>query len=89
MNEISAKIREVSTENWHAMTVSEVLERLESNPDGLSTSEAQTRLTEHGKNVLPEARRPSPIAIFSASFEARSFTFCSSQPHFPLLLIIL
>ncbi|MDI6829371.1 MAG: HAD-IC family P-type ATPase, partial [Armatimonadota bacterium] len=88
MNEISAKIREVSTENWHAMTVSEVLERLESNPDGLSTSEAQTRLTEYGKNVLPEARRPSPIAIFFSQFRspliyillvAASFSFVTNH----------
>lgn len=37
---------------WHARPESEVLERLRSGPDGLSSAEAGTRLREHGPNVL-------------------------------------
>jgi P-type Ca2+ transporter type 2C len=49
---------------WHGLEVSEVLERLGTDPaHGLSEDEAKRRLAEHGPNELQAARRISPWAI--------------------------
>lgn len=44
---------------WHALQVEEVLDQLQSAPQGLSTADAQTRLRETGPNRIERgARRP-------------------------------
>ncbi|MCL6519082.1 MAG: HAD-IC family P-type ATPase [Armatimonadetes bacterium] len=79
----------IGIKNWHAMTVSEVFEHLNSSPDGLSTAEAQARLAEFGQNELPEAPRPSHFTIFLGQFRspliyilliAASFSFITNHP---------
>lgn len=44
---------------WHALKTDEVLEKLETSRQGLTTAEAQTRLSAYGKNILPEVKRPT------------------------------
>jgi Cation transporter/ATPase, N-terminus len=41
---------------WHARSEAEVVAALDAGPDGLTSAEAQARLTRHGPNRLPEAR---------------------------------
>jgi magnesium-transporting ATPase (P-type) len=48
-----------STPPWHALSRDAVLARVQANPDGLSTAEAQRRLERVGPNRLPEAA-PQP-----------------------------
>ena len=50
--------------HWHTMTVTAVEEALESSMRGLSGVEAQRRLAEHGRNVLAEGKRRSPLRTF-------------------------
>jgi len=53
---------------YHAATAEEIAQELDTNLNGLSLAEAQRRLTEYGRNVLPEPKVPSAPAIFFAQF---------------------
>ncbi len=44
---------------WHALPAEEVLERLEAGKEGLTSQEAEKRLSEYGQNQLQEAPGPS------------------------------
>jgi len=55
--------------HWHSMTAEEVLERLESAPNGLGADEAVRRLAEHGLNLLESPSKPSPARIFLKQFK--------------------
>lgn len=55
--------------HWHSMTVEEVLDRLESGPNGLSADEAARRLVEHGPNLIESSSKPSPARIFLKQFK--------------------
>jgi calcium-translocating P-type ATPase len=48
---------------WHARSEAEVVAALEAGPDGLTSAEAQARLTRHGLNRLPEAEGPSAARL--------------------------
>jgi len=53
---------------YHAATVEQIAQELGTNLSGLSSVEAQRRLKEYGRNVLPEPKVPSAPAIFFAQF---------------------
>lgn len=54
---------------WHVLTPEAVAIALQSDlTDGLSAAEAQRRLRVSGPNVLPEAARPSALALFLRQF---------------------
>lgn len=53
---------------YHAATAEEIAQELDTNLNGLSVAEAQQRLKESGRNVLPEPKVPSAAAIFFAQF---------------------
>jgi Ca2+-transporting ATPase len=53
---------------WKKLSVDETLENLNTNINGLSSSEAQKRLSEHGKNELVEEKKAGPIQIFLGQF---------------------
>lgn len=40
---------------WHTLPTDEVFARLDAGPGGLTGSEADRRLAEHGPNALPDA----------------------------------
>ncbi len=44
---------------WHALDVAEILQRLDSDAQGLSATQAGQRLSRYGPNRLPEGVRPS------------------------------
>src|SRR3989344_5911037 len=56
--------------NWHAKSVSEVLEILKSGEHGLTSDEAKRRLDEDGPNILPEPRADSVALIFLRQFQS-------------------
>ena len=53
---------------WHCTEVEEVLDRLDSQADGLTTAVAQQRLVEQGPNVIQEERRRSLSGILLEQF---------------------
>ncbi|WP_394085309.1 HAD-IC family P-type ATPase [Roseixanthobacter finlandensis] len=53
---------------WHAKSVEDVVEYLSSGPQGLDGEEATRRLSIHGLNRLPKARRRSALARFLGQF---------------------
>ncbi|MET0530703.1 MAG: HAD-IC family P-type ATPase [Microvirga sp.] len=48
---------------WHAAPVDQILKRLSTGEEGLSSGEAHQRLAQHGRNVLPERQRRSAFAV--------------------------
>ncbi|MBI4813469.1 MAG: HAD-IC family P-type ATPase, partial [Methanobacterium sp.] len=54
---------------WKKLSVDETLKTLDSSINGLSSSEAQKRLLEHGKNELIEEKKAGPIQIFFGQFK--------------------
>ncbi|MDD3762901.1 MAG: HAD-IC family P-type ATPase [Nevskiales bacterium] len=49
--------------SWHALPAQDALARTASSADGLSREEAQQRLAQFGRNVLPAQRSPGWLAI--------------------------
>ena len=45
-------------ERWHSMTARQMMEKLDSGPEGLSDGEAARRLERDGPNQLKKTRRP-------------------------------
>jgi Ca2+-transporting ATPase len=57
-------------EVWHNQSAEEVLVRLASTAQGLSSREAATRLAADGPNALKEGKRIGPLQIFLAQFKS-------------------
>lgn len=55
-------------ENWHAMSVDQVLSALKSSRDGLSKKAARRRLSEHGPNRLITSRKTPGYVLFFRQF---------------------
>lgn len=53
---------------WHQKTAEEIIEQLESSPQGLSNEEAKKRLLIYGPNELREKRGKTPFVILLAQF---------------------
>ena len=54
---------------WKKLSVDKTLKTLNSSINGLNSSEAQKRLSEHGKNELVEEKKAGPITIFFGQFK--------------------
>jgi Ca2+-transporting ATPase len=54
---------------WKKLSADETLKTLNSSITGLSSSEAQKRLSEHGKNELVEEKKAGPLRIFLEQFK--------------------
>src|SRR5690606_18138497 len=54
--------------DWHAMSVEDVLAAMGGDASGLTSSEAEERLSIHGLNRLPQARGRGPLARFALQF---------------------
>ncbi|MGB4651772.1 HAD-IC family P-type ATPase [Methanothrix sp.] len=55
--------------NWHSMTADEVLSKLDSNHEGISSKQAKERLSQQGPNQLESPTKPSPLRIFIGKFK--------------------
>ncbi len=53
---------------WHALEVEQVLVSLDASAEGLSDSQAQSRLAQYGFNRLPEGKPRSPLVRFFSHF---------------------
>jgi magnesium-transporting ATPase (P-type) len=51
------------TDKWYSIPSDEVLKNLQSSKDGLSSTEAQKRLTHYGHNRLPEGKKATLLQI--------------------------
>ncbi|MEI7845083.1 MAG: cation-transporting P-type ATPase [Chloroflexota bacterium] len=54
---------------WHSFTTNEAFDQLGSQPEGLNTTEVETRLAQVGPNELQAAQRVSPWAILFEQFK--------------------
>ena len=54
---------------WQNLSVDEALDKLKSTSDGLTTEEAQKRVTKYGKNELVEEEKPGPVKRFLGQFK--------------------
>ena len=54
--------------NWHSKNTKEVLESLDTSPQGLSKESVATRLDKYGLNQLPEKKPRSPVLRFLYQF---------------------
>jgi magnesium-transporting ATPase (P-type) len=53
---------------WHAIPANDVVARIESSTAGLTTAEAEARLTRDGPNRIPAPRRPGQLQRFLGQF---------------------
>jgi len=53
---------------WYRPDISEVMAAVGASPNGLSTSEAASRLQRHGLNTVATGRRRSPLTLFFRQF---------------------
>jgi Ca2+-transporting ATPase len=58
-----------SSRAWHAATIDAVHDAFDAGDQGLSTEEAERRLSEYGPNEIAEGREISPIEIFVSQFQ--------------------
>ena len=49
---------------WHSTEITDVLQKLNSTEEGLTTEEATLRLQKNGKNELPKKKNDSLLKIF-------------------------
>lgn len=56
-------------EKWYNLEVSEVVQKLNSSPEGLKKDEAVKRISKYGYNELEEKKRVSPIKLFLEQFK--------------------
>lgn len=56
------------TEAWHARSLADAIETLNSRPQGLTSNEASERLRRDGPNLLPRQKAVHPIWRFLAQF---------------------
>jgi Ca2+-transporting ATPase len=54
--------------DWHCLEPEDVLAKLESSADGLSTTQAEQRLDELGPNIIPEGKKHSPLSVLLHQF---------------------
>src|SRR3989338_2953238 len=60
----------MQTSSWYSKKVSDILNELQSNEEGLSVKEADSRLKKYGKNKLPEAKPDGLLIIFLRQFKS-------------------
>ncbi|HEY4485644.1 MAG TPA: cation-translocating P-type ATPase [Nitrospiria bacterium] len=58
----------MTRDDWHRLSAEEALKRLESSPEGLTGTEAETRLRKYGSNTLKEKKKKTVFAIFLDQF---------------------
>lgn len=58
----------MTEKSWHAFSIEEICEKLETREMGLTLEEAARRLKEYGRNVLPEEKPYSKSRLFLSQF---------------------
>jgi Ca2+-transporting ATPase len=57
-----------TAKNWYSLKIDDTLVKLVSSENGLTTAEAQKRLSEYGPNELRKEKGTSPVKLFLAQF---------------------
>ena len=68
-DDTTAPTGETIQPEWHAFAASDVLARLNAEPNGLSAQEAAARLERHGRNALPASAGKSHVQRFLAQLD--------------------
>ncbi len=55
-------------DSWYKMSPEEVMKKLDTSPNGLSTAQHGSRQQEYGKNLLPKKKKITLIKLFFAQF---------------------
>jgi len=53
---------------WHSFSIADILSKLSTSRDGLTSDEVSRRLQEHGQNQLDGKKKVSPITLFLRQF---------------------
>lgn len=56
--------------NWHSMSIEEILDKTKSSIKGLKNNEVEERLLKDGKNALPKEKKDSFFKIFISQFKS-------------------
>jgi len=56
--------------DWHSLTCENIINKLNSNINGLSKNEVEKRQKQYGKNVLPKEKEPSLLYVFISQFKS-------------------
>jgi len=56
--------------DWHKLNNEEVINKLNSDKNGLSTTEVKERQNQYGKNILPKDKEPGLLYIFISQFKS-------------------
>ncbi|NOY65009.1 MAG: calcium-translocating P-type ATPase, PMCA-type [Nitrospirae bacterium] len=54
---------------WYLKDIETIISELQSSPDGISSEEAQKRLTQYGPNTLEEKKKKTPFMMFLDQFK--------------------
>ncbi len=54
---------------WYALSQEEIIKRLNTGSEGLSSAERKRRLSEYGRNEITEEKRESPFIVFANQFK--------------------
>ncbi|MCL2847500.1 MAG: HAD-IC family P-type ATPase [Firmicutes bacterium] len=68
MKKQNRKIIEKKAILWETYSIEKIFEQVNSSTKGLSSQFAQERITQHGKNKLPEVKRKNPVVRFLLQF---------------------
>ena len=77
-------MKQASHAFWSA-PAAEILQELQTTPQGLSEEEAQERLTRHGSNLLKPKKRTDVLTLLLAQFKSPHYShasLCSRDLHF-------
>jgi Ca2+-transporting ATPase len=62
-------VDEVSSKNWHAISSEDIMETLETSPQGLKKDEVDRRLQEFSFNELKERKKTTALQILLGHFK--------------------
>src|SRR4030042_3016716 len=67
---ISSELKSDSKPKYWAMSSNELLEQLQSSPQGLTETEAELRLKKYGPNILRAPQELTPLKLFLNQFKS-------------------
>src|SRR4030065_1437989 len=67
---ISSEVKSDSKPKYWAMSSNELLEQLQSSPQGLTETEAELRLKKYGPNILRARQELTPLKLFLNQFKS-------------------
>jgi calcium-translocating P-type ATPase len=69
MNDVPEERAVAATRAWHAISIDQTLQALDTSVEGLSSSEVSRRLAIFGSNIIPESPPKTVLAVFLGQFK--------------------